>query len=86
MPLYINSPTLAENIVQDILCSNDEIISVSVRDIKGRVLAFRFKESFKKAFMAKSQMVDNNDYGGTLALGLLVWQTKYNISLEKPKV
>ncbi|MDQ3902994.1 MAG: hypothetical protein M3247_04965 [Thermoproteota archaeon] len=70
MPSSIISHTSAENIVQDILSSNDGIISVSVRDIKGRILAFRFKESFKKAFMAKSQMVDN-DYGGTLALAAL---------------
>ena len=64
------SSTTAEIIADDILSSNDGILSTSVRDYKGRLLAVKFKESFKKAFAIVTQPVDNY-YGGALAIAAL---------------
>ncbi len=64
------SSTAAEIITDEILSSNDGILSTTVRDDKGTLLAFKFKDSFKKAFARATQLVDNN-YGGALALAAL---------------
>ena len=64
------SSTTAEIIADDILSYNDGILSTSVRDDKGRLLAVKFKESFKKAFARVTQPVDNY-YGGALAIAAL---------------
>jgi hypothetical protein len=58
----------AERIADDILSTNDEILAISVIDMKGNVLAGKSKESFNKAFRLN---VDGDKYGATLAVGIL---------------
>jgi hypothetical protein len=58
----------AERIVNDILSNNDEILAISVIDMKGNILAAKSEESFKEAF----GVTRNGDkYGGTLAVAAL---------------
>ena len=40
----------AERIADDVLSSNDEILAISIIDMKGNIIAAKSKESFKKAF------------------------------------
>src|SRR5215203_3357769 len=40
----------AETISDDILSSNDEILGISIMDMRGNILAANSKESFKEAF------------------------------------
>jgi hypothetical protein len=58
----------AERIVNDILFNNDEILAISVIDMKGNILAAKSKESFKEAFGVTR---DGDKYGGTLAVAVL---------------
>jgi hypothetical protein len=54
--------------VDDILSTNDEILAISVMDMKGNILAAKSKESFKQAF----GVTRNGDkYVGTLAVAAL---------------
>ena len=63
------SPSSAEKIVDEILSANDEeTLAISLMDMKGRVLAAKSKESFKKAFGVTQ---DGDKYGGTLAVAAL---------------
>jgi len=57
----------AERIADDVLSSNDEILALSIIDMKGNILAAKSKESFKKAFRVT---VDGDKYGATLAVGI----------------
>jgi len=57
----------AERIADDVLSSNDEILALSIIDMKGNILAAKSKESFKKAFRVT---VDRDKYGATLAVGI----------------
>jgi hypothetical protein len=58
----------AERIVNDILSINDEILAISIIDMKGNVLAAKSKESFKEAFGVTR---DGDKYGGSLAVAML---------------
>jgi hypothetical protein len=58
----------AERIVNDILSINDEILAISIIDMKGNILAARSKESFKEAFGVTR---DGDKYGGSLAVAVL---------------
>ena len=58
----------AERIVNDILSINDEILAISIIDMKGNILAAKSKESFKEAFGVTR---DGDKYGGSLAVAAL---------------
>jgi hypothetical protein len=58
----------AETISDDILSSNDEILGISIMDMRGNILAANSKESFKEAFAISR---DRAKYGGTLAVAAL---------------
>jgi hypothetical protein len=57
----------AERIADDVLSSNDEILAISIIDMKGNILAAKSKEFFKKAFRVAA---DGDKYGATLAVGI----------------
>src|SRR5215213_11064032 len=58
----------AERVSDDILSTNDEILSISIMDMQGNILAAKSKESFRKAFGVTQ---DGDKYGGTLAVAAL---------------
>ena len=58
----------AERVVNDILFINDEILAISVIDMKGNILAAKSKEFFKEAFGVTR---DGDKYGGALAVEVL---------------
>lgn len=65
--MAINS-TVAQRIAHDILSMNQEILSISIMDTKGNILAATSKDSFKEAF----RVTRNGDkYGGTLTVAAL---------------
>jgi hypothetical protein len=65
--VIINS-SAAERISDDILSTNDEILSISIMDVRGNILAARSKEYFRQVF----GVTRNGDkYGGTLAVAAL---------------
>jgi hypothetical protein len=57
----------AQRIADDVLSSNDEILALSIIDMKGNILAAKSKESFKKAFTVT---VNGDKYGAALAVGI----------------
>ncbi len=59
----------AEKIVDVILSDNEEeILAISIMDMRGNVLAAKSKESFKQAFGVTR---DGDRYGGSLAVAAL---------------
>ena len=50
----------AERIADDVLSSNDEILALSIIDMKGNILAAKSKESLEKAFTVT---VNGDKYG-----------------------
>jgi hypothetical protein len=78
------SSTAAEIIADEILSSSDGILSTSVRDDKGRLLAVKFKDSFKKAFARVTQPVDNY-YGGAIAIAALSVANEVKDLFGEPK-
>ena len=58
----------AERVSDDILSTNDEILAISIMDIRGNILAAKSKESFKEAFGVTR---DGDKYGGSLAVAAL---------------
>jgi hypothetical protein len=66
--MVIISSSGAERIAVDVLSSNDEILAISIMDMKGNVLAAKSKEYFKEEFGVTQE---GNKYGGTLALAAL---------------
>src|ERR687898_3410363 len=58
----------AERVSDDILSTNDEILSISIMDMQGNILAAKSKESFRKAFGVTQE---GDKYGGTLAVAAL---------------
>jgi hypothetical protein len=58
----------AERIADEVLSSNDEILAISIIDMKGNILAAKSKEFFKKAFRVTAD--DGDKYGATLAVGI----------------
>jgi hypothetical protein len=58
----------AERVSDDILSTNDEMLSISIMDMQGNILAAKSKESFRKAFGVTQE---GDKYGGTLAISSL---------------
>lgn len=70
-PMTVNF-SIAERIADDVLSSNDGILSISVMDTKGNTLSAKSKPSFRESFGTASQSGDeNNNNGGPLALATL---------------
>lgn len=65
--VIINS-SAAERISDDILSTNDEILSISIMDVRGNILAARSKEYFRQVFGVTR---DGDKYSGTLAVAAL---------------
>jgi hypothetical protein len=61
------SYTEAERMVEDMLYKNDEMLAISIMDMRGNMLAAKTKESFKQAFTFSR----NGEYGGFLAVEML---------------
>jgi hypothetical protein len=66
--MVIITSIAAERISDDILSTNDEILSISIMDMRGNILAAKSKESFKQAFGVTRE---GDKYGGTLAVAAL---------------
>jgi hypothetical protein len=66
--MVIITSSTAEKISDDILSTNEEILALSIMDMRGNILAAKSKESFKKAFGVTR---DGDKYGGTLAVAAL---------------
>jgi hypothetical protein len=60
--------SVAQRIAYDILSTNDEILAISIMDMRGNILAAKSKESFKQAFGVD---LDGDKYGGSLAVAAL---------------
>ena len=60
----------AEIIVDDILSSNQEILSAGVIDRSGNIIANKSKDSFRKRF-EEVRRLEYNRYSGTLAIAAL---------------
>jgi hypothetical protein len=58
----------AQRIAYDILSTNDEMLAISIMDMRGNILAAISKESFKEAFGVTR---DGDKYGGSLAVAAL---------------
>ena len=65
--VIINS-SAAERISDEILSTNDEILSISIMDVRGNILAAKSKEYFRQVFGVTR---DGDKYGGTLAVAAL---------------
>jgi len=66
--MVIITSSTAEKISDDILSTNEDILALSIMDMRGNILAAKSKESFKKAFGVTR---DGDKYGGTLAVAAL---------------
>jgi hypothetical protein len=64
----VNS-TNAERIAGDVLSMHDDILGISIMDMRGNILAANSKESFNEAFGGEAE--DREKYGATLAIGVL---------------
>ena len=60
--------SIAQRITHDILSTNDEILAISIMDMRGNSLAAASKESFKQDFGVTR---DGEKYGGSLAVAAL---------------
>jgi hypothetical protein len=60
--------SIAQRIAYDILSTNDEILAISIMDMRGNSLAAKSKESFKEAFGVTRE---GDKYGGSLAVAAL---------------
>lgn len=59
----------AKRIVEDILSSNEEVLSAGLIDKSGKIIANNSRESFRKRFEVRS--LEQNRYSGTLAIAAL---------------
>ena len=66
--MVIITSSTAEKISDDILSTNEEILALSIMNMRGNILAAKSKESFKKAFGVTRY---GDKYGGTLAVAAL---------------
>jgi hypothetical protein len=66
--MVIVTSTAAERISDDILSTNDEILAISIMDMRGNILGSRSKESFLKDFRVTREA---DKYGGTLTVASL---------------
>jgi len=73
----------AERIVDAILSSNEEILSVGVIDMRGNIINNKSKEPFRKRFEVRS--LEQNRYSGTLAVAALSIATEVKDSFGEPK-
>jgi hypothetical protein len=67
--MAVISSSAAERVAGNILSTNDKILSISVIDKKGNIIASKSKENFERTF-GKGQELDKK-YGGTLAIAAL---------------
>ena len=58
----------AERMIEDILYNNDEMLAMSIMDMRGNILATRSKESFKEPF---EFLHKGGGYDGTLSVEML---------------
>ena len=63
---------LAEKIADEVLSTYDEILGISVMDMRGNILAAKSKDAFTEAFAVSW---DRAKYGGALAVAIWVWST-----------
>jgi hypothetical protein len=66
--MALNS-SVAQRVSDDILSANDEILAISIMDMRGNILAAKSKESFKEQAFGVAR--DGDKYGGTLAVAAL---------------
>ncbi len=66
--MAILTSSAAERISDDILSTNDEILSISIIDRGGNILATKSKEYFRQVF---GITLEGDKYGGTLAVAAL---------------
>jgi hypothetical protein len=66
--MVIITPSVAERISHDILSTNDEILSISIMDMRGNILATKSKDYFRQVFGVTRE---GDEYGGTLAVAAL---------------
>jgi hypothetical protein len=77
------SSSEAERIVDDILSSNDEILSAGVIDRSGNIIANKSSESFEKRF--EVSRLEGNKYSGTLAVAALGIANEVNDAFGEPQ-
>lgn len=65
------SSTVAERIANDILSSNNGLLSISVMDKRGNTLSAKSKKSFTVLFGPALRSLNDNNDGGALALATL---------------
>jgi hypothetical protein len=75
---------VAERIVDDILSSNEEILSAGVIDKSGNIIANKSSESFERRFSGVGNL-ERNRYSGTLAVAALSVATEVKDSFGEPK-
>jgi hypothetical protein len=73
----------AEIIVDAILSSNEEILSVGVMDSRGNIIDNKSREPFRKRFEVRT--LEKNRYSGTLAVAALSIATEVKDSFGEPK-
>ena len=60
--------TIARRIAYETLSTNDEILAISIMDLRGNIIAATSKESFKQDFGVSRE---GDKYGGSLAVAAL---------------
>ena len=60
--------TIAQRIAYEILSTNDEILALSIMDMRGNIIAATSKKSFKEDFGVSRE---GDKYGGSLAVAAL---------------
>jgi hypothetical protein len=60
--------SIAQRIANDILSTNNEILAITIMDVRGNILAATSKEFFKEDFRVSR---DGEKYGGSLAVAAL---------------
>ena len=76
-------PSEAERIVDDILSSNQEILSAGVIDKSGNIIANKSSESFGKRF--EVSRLEGDKYSGTLAVAALSIANEVNDAFGEPQ-
>ncbi len=74
----------AERIVNDILSSNDDILSAGIIDKSGNIIANKSRESFTKRF-GQVRSLEGNRYSGTLAVAALSIANEVKDAFGEPK-
>ncbi len=66
--MVIIASSAAERISDDILSTNDDILAISIMDMRGNILATKSKEYYRQVF---GITLEGDNYGGTLAVAAL---------------